>query len=444
MADRTLEQVIAELVGKSKGVLTPVQVNADDPKLAPYWQGASPLDEQSALSVIKQNLTTSTKTQEVSEIEAKTLRFILYSVPRAAWSQKLLSSLDMRPFIESLQRFAETGGQFPSKYHPSEIGWDSVEEPVSKDVVAKWKATADQLAQDVVNRTKTSTTDTGTPQPYTSGTAGISPTAAYTNDTANQTDPQTGLGINRNQTPTMSRDEIVSSLLISNNPDDIRQVLDIVSAKEKAGVVTPNLNIDMGAPRPSTQPAFYGTGHGGSRMTLVEAANYLSGTDVTPQMVANMQDKLIHAGYLDQAQGTVVRGDNRDPLTIAAWRKALADSFTTNTPLPALLLQRGQERVARMPAMQGPLHEQALNQAAQALIGRNLDTEEIGMVTKMLSQLRENKGFNSAGNNQFGYNEGDVASTISAEFKDETGYMHVGQAAYRIQNALQNWYKDTN
>lgn len=444
MADRTLEQVIAELVGKSKGVLTPVQVNADDPKLASFWQGDSPLDEKSALIAIKKNITNSTEVQDVSDAEAKAFRFILYSVPKAAWSGRLLAALDMRPFIDSLQHFADTGGKFPEDATYAEGAAIFGEAGVTKDLLSEWKSKADAAAQDVVNRTKTSTSDAGTPQPYTSGVAGLSPNAQLMSETQGADGSTGGIGIPRSQTPTMSRDEIVSSLLISNNPDDIRQVLDIVSANEKAGVVTPNLNIDMGAPRPATQPAFYGTGHGGSRMTLVEAANYLSGTDVTPQMVAAMQDKLIHAGYLDQAQGTVVRGDNRDPLTIAAWRKALADSFTTNTPLPALLLQRGQERVARMPAMQGPLHEQALNQAAQALIGRNLDTEEIGMVTKMLSQLRENKGFNSAGNNQFGYNEGDVASTISTEFKDETGYMHVGQAAYRIQNALQNWYNDTN
>jgi len=395
--------------------------------------------------------------------------YVLLSLPEAAWTNDMLSQLDLRPYLANLQKWGEAVAQVDpdSRVHDNEKA-DAFASAAAAGLTAQQKI-IDQL----VGEHPDTDPNRGAQYEYSNTEAGPSPeaqTAAY--DAAVGVATQNGQAApnfsqwaqgksDTLEAITISEQEVRDAFALTYSSDALK-AMEVGSNLAQGGAQVEMPTVDLvgsGAPSLPGDPGYNESGRmPANRLSINKAAGWLMSMNVTPASVKAMQDKLVQAGYMDGMQGRVNYGDGWDPLTNAAWSAALADSIKRNVPLPQLLASKTQERRSRLPDISAFKEGASFDLIAQNLLGRNLsDAEKMDMV-RYLEGLRDQPmpnangipqvdaqgnviGYTQAGMHAGGFSDQDVQTRLQSELANEMLSRQVNQggvSAWAAEIAQQN------
>lgn len=185
-----------------------------------------------------------------------------------------------------------------------------------------------------------------------------------------------------------------------------------------------------------------------TRLNAVDAMDYLS--QITDGEVEALQRSLARAGYMQNNQGlTYEPGDQMDPLTMAAWQRALYDSARENVPLPKLLVDRAaaedQRRAEQAAIDDETMFRNGVNGMVRDVLGRELSFQEYQEVRSYITELAQTRAQQVPGQDRRGwegttydnelYGEADVEQAVIEQIGGQaasSASWNAGQKLFQI------------
>lgn len=435
--------------------LPDLRPNMADAGMQWFTVGKTPLHANEARDVIWQRIhgyyTTGSPAMEMAA------EYILRSVPRDAWSKELLSSLDLRPYLQAMSTWAKSAADLGiERISHKDLTWRRNNQGIDIADVAQEMDAALSLTQkglqDFANATAT-----GDPNErmrsfeLTDSTkVGLTPMAvaelAQSQVTTNEnysSGTATTSGTNvKDAFQGISGVDVTAQFPV----DDMRTAIvnDLTTIE---GLASQELQqqqqldgkgyFPVAVDAPTMRPLDV---HGGqvsapgmgnqTTIGLNDALRYL--TTLPPSQVKDMQRKLAQAGYFDQVTSltSIDEGNALDEATKTAWKALIRDSVTMNQPVWKVLGDRSKDyrqkaRQARLSTLQGIDEDHnrlTANDLAQSLIGRNLTDDELKSLTHHIEQLRYERAGYVQGmptdsseplpQNGYGYTDGDIQQFV--------------------------------
>jgi hypothetical protein len=413
---------------------------------------------------------TGTERNEVRDNIASIAAEIVAWMPERAMYRRVIENLDLRPFVDAWGRQPAADGESMVRNQMATILLDGAQQ----QIVAAYRDTnanntvAGQASQDQVLAAANA-------QAFNPSTAGLSPAVTVreadqqidsavlggeiTVDQANEAlyaddplgdldDPAATITFPMEDFRRALRIGTVSNIeqLANQEADWVQQQLDAGAAVDPSTAFVP---IDLGM-RPTTNAAVPGeTRPQQVVLNAVDAMDYLS--KMTPSEIASLQRSLARAGYMANDQGLVFEeGDQFDPLTHAAWQRALYDSAREQTPLPKLLVDRSAKEDQRRAQAARINDEEAfrvgVNAIVRDILGRDLAYDEFQEVRNSITNIAARRAMQVPGmdarqnwegttyDNEL-YGESDVSAAIQQEVGAEmraAASWDAGQGLYQI------------
>jgi hypothetical protein len=325
-------------------------------------------------------------TPDISSDEVKFIAaYIAASLPSNAQTREVVANLDLRPFIESAKRWGSTVDEdidtSLGTISIDVLTFDDFSSAIDQEEAA-WRAEV------------TAATGSDPGQRPSPSSAGMGPPAMKSDVVATGTPEQQqtaaesyyGTGVTSR---TISEDDLREAFMQSGSTD-ILDALALQRQYEEAGMSVDMPTLQLTTPSSRVQGAR-------PQLSAGEAVRYLQRSSISPQMLRQLQENLVSAGYFDNLDSGPVLGDQFDRNTNAAWRALLADSLRENKPIMEVLRVKKVQRARALPTMREASTTAYFNQAAQELIGRDLSATELQGLRDYLMGTRESTPMSQGG-----------------------------------------------
>lgn len=429
----------------------PQRVAINMEQLRSRWEGQQTLPDDEAQKVLIERLTpmASANSNLVAEEADRSYSFINYvlaNITPEYRTDAVLRGINLEPLMSSYEQWVTSLGDGQG-IAPR---WEQQQVPIVGNMVIEGDRTPWGNASFWVNTVKpgieqerkdVQATANNIPEQDDvtldpSSTGALSPTAAYADYSGSGTDEGWGdflKGFESGQTGAIgfSEDDLYKAFSLSRSQDliDLNTMIEQI---EGSGTEVESPTFEMMLPENAA----------GSRqkpvvLNVAQALDYLRSANVNQTMIANLQDKMIAAGYADIYTDNINIGDGFDEVTTLMWGRLLADAYLQKKSIRTILAEKAQERSQNMPDLDTPSNNLLVDQVAQTLIGRVLSPDEkVNLWDAIRSDWATGSLAEGGQDPTLGYNATDVENFVGDELQQDVQSFSMAKGMDAVMNVL--------